>query len=611
MTHSRTRFGVAALALLALVVPSSIAVSQAAIAASPNEVTFGMTLLAWNDEDYEDDEDYEEMVDVNDVTVHLYLRGEDGYTEVDTAVSDPQATVEGIVAGDYRLRFSKGNSWIGVFDGYDFNDDESYPETTDACSYDFDRKRLGDVLDLEIYLTGTTGSNDCGAEGTAGVVSGAVTGIPVGESATASLYRVETYTDEDEDYYDFDWRGSVDVAADGTYSLPSVYRTGKYTVAIDPQTEKSRFFTTFYGDLYESYSSEATIVKSAFPVAAGKSTANRDIAVKAAAILHGTVTAAGKPLANAYVTAIDLDDEEGFDGFGASTDKNGEYELAVPVDVQVVVGAYSPGYSTEYFDNVTDPMFAERITATTGGDFPRAIDFSLEDAPVYLLGVILKYDGKRADPFSGVDVYLSRLTDHGWKAAGHQKVQKIQGATYVAFPKGLLKGETASLKPGTYRLKFKKNDRWIPVRESIVVAEKGTFKQGSRSCSVKLGTLDRGAVVASIGLDPNLSKPNCNSSAAGGVAPGAGVAKPSVTGTETPTPTPTPTATPTATPSPTATPTPAATTEPVEPTATPSAEPTADGAIEPVNSTTLLIGGGILALLVLGAAAFFIFRRRA
>jgi hypothetical protein len=608
MTHSRTRFGIAALALLALVVPSSIAVSQAAIAASPNEVTFGMELYSWGD-----DFDVDEPFEASGITAHLYVRGGSGYTEVDTDVSDPHAIVSGTAAGDYRLRFSKGNAWIGVSDGYDLVGDDEYLETRDACSFDFDKRKLGDDLDLELYLSDLAGTTDCGAEGTAGVVSGTVAGIPAGEAAYASLYKLETETDEDfGDYTNFIWRGWADVNADGTYELPAVYSAGKYTVAIFPDDEHAAsFFTTYYGDIYESYLNEETIADAAFTLAAGDSTAGRDITVVGATILHGVVKANGKPLRDSVVSAIDINDEDGFESFGVATESDGSFELPIPVGEEFIVGADAAGYISEYFDNVTDPMFAERITGTAVGDYATDLNFSLDEAPIAIIGLILKYDGKKTQPFSGVDVYLSRLTDDGWKAAGHQKVKKLSGATYVAFPKSLFDGETASLKPGTYRLKFKKNDRFVPLRASTVLGGTPYIRSGEKSCSIKLGKLDRGSVVVYAGLDPSITKPNCNSAAAARVAPGSGVTTPAPTGT--PKSTPRPTATPSPTPTPTATPTPSATptTDPVEPTATPSADPTADGASEPVNSTTLLIGGGILALLILGAAAFFIFRRRA
>ena len=172
----------------------------------------------------------------------------------------------------------------------------------------------------------------------------------------------------------------------------------------------------------------------AIALAMGGATAAAAVEEPPAGSISGTVTAdvGGAALAGIQVLA---QRDGGFDRFDAVTDSSGGYTITGVIDGDYLVRFFAPdgSFATEYWNNASDSLGAQRVTVSNGSAVT-GIDAALAPAPsASITGTVTREDD--GSPVSGVAVsasgpgnaWASVFTD----AAGTYSLDALPAGSYI------------------------------------------------------------------------------------------------------------------------------------------------------------------------------------
>jgi hypothetical protein len=391
---------------------------------------------------------------------------------------------------------------------------------------------------------------------------------------------------------------SVDVAADGTFSIDETTGGGEYDLYFTVPDYSVPFLDSYYQTGVDepdgSVTTEAGVINvPTLPVDVTGIT----VTLVAAGYISGTVTTGTPPVAveGEHVEAIDQVTGDGFDA-ESLTDPAGAYSIKVPAGDAMEVGDDSFGdfYPQFYNGHDVDPAEFDPVTVEAGLTQP-GINFHLDpiDGSIFV-GLDVEINPPPMQPADNVTVRLTVLDDGG------NSVQDSSTVIHDGF--GFIIGSA----PGDYEIEITNSEgKRFAIDAVTSDGDSDPFFEAG-SCVADLGVIEQGELdegaggVIEFDLNPDLTI--CNAAPAIPTPPAHHhpfvFTGSTTTAVATPTPTPTPTETPSASPS--ASPSPSA-------SSTPSPVVTSSTGGLPWWVWLLII---VVVILILAGIAFVLFRRR-
>jgi hypothetical protein len=402
---------------------------------------------------------------------------------------------------------------------------------------------------------------------------------------------------------------SVDVGANGAFSLDETSGAGEYDLSFTVPGFSVPFVDSYYGSgLVEpdgTVSTNSGVIDD--PTATNTAV---NVTLAPAGYISGTVTSAGIAIAGQEVESFDTITNNEYDA-NALSDATGFYSIKVPASEPMVIGVESD--PTDYFPDIYNNQLGLNnhfdMVTVAAGTTTTGIDFSLVSLDDYI-AIALEVETPGATPPDLVAV--DGATAHLY--VSDQPDSNPQVATsYIDGGEGLV----VSSSVGDYQLQFTNAAGKIYAIDSFAFdptdpsdpSDPNGSSQPANPCVVDLGEVgvadlgEESPVPIEFTLDPDLSI--CNAAAPTPPSPpvhrhtfSLGGATTSST-VSTPAPTPTPTPTPTETPSASPSPSPSA-------TSTPAPLVTSSTGGLPWWVWLLIIVG----ILIIAGIAFALFRRR-
>ena len=534
--------------------------------------------------------------------VYLYSMSGGAVTSSIPVQSDDSAEnsleFDNVAPGDYgiALRDSATGKWI-PWDSY--TGSAGVPAATGgptSCIIDVTITGTTSV-DLGSVKLGGASTSTCSAPwGSASSYSGQVTNMAAGASVSAWLYYVQGDGT-------LDAVNRSEVAADGTYSIDGVSAPGQYIVYFEIDTPTEPFLDTWSDGLDADDSDTLATVIADTPAitTTNQDSPGHDVVLFGASFLSGTVESNGLPLAGADVEAANSSESIVQD---VTTGSDGSYLLRVAPGTDYLVAVYDNGFTTQYWDDVTDPQDATLVLGKTAGQTTSGIDFSMQGIGTAIDGFVIRVDSgsEQLQPdFARLTAYLYKHEDGYWKKVSSESATDFEGEfNLFEFPSG-----ATALAPGSYRLRFESPAGWVAFSE---YAESTSLDSGADpmdvvgpTCYVSVSDLvanEQRGVVAAVDIDDTTTK--CH----GEPGPTAASIRQPTTASWV---TAASASVPTATPTPTPTPTPTSSSAPVS---TPSPSPTPRAAPGADLAWVFWLVGGLIAAGIVVLLAIILFRRR-